>query len=224
MNILFCALILLGSYVQGYNNIALIIMILCFIPTFLLYFILKKINTKKKSKVLSILISIALLIVLIIYEFIGFVFFVFTQDLVSLEPTKFRYTGYLSKMSKNPYRIKHFPKVIPHGAKDYYFLIERDLRGYNIHYLKFKTDKKYIEDTLDKNKNDIYKKIKFKDISDYYRFINNYFDVKDIDNAFVYILKNENNDKNYTSGIVTSQIGEIVFFYANFNLKQYLTK
>ena len=37
----------------------------------------------------------------------------------------------------------------------------------------------------------------------------------------VYILKNENNDNNYTSGfIVSKKYKEIIFFYGNYNLKK----
>jgi CRISPR/Cas system CSM-associated protein Csm4 (group 5 of RAMP superfamily) len=117
-------------------------------------------------------------------------------------------------------KIKFFPSNIPDKVDNYYCEFEDSFDGYNIYYLKFKTDEKYIKNTINENKNDIYKKIEFNQVNSYYKFIDNYFDIKDRNNAFVYILKNKNNDNNYTSGIITSKSNEIVFFYANFDIKQ----
>ena len=221
LNIALCISIFLFSYIDGYNILSLPIILISFIPTLLLYLISRKTKHNKKSlKIWSILISIILFLVLIFYDFIGFVLFIFIQEIASIEPTKYRYSNYFSKMTEKTYRIKHFPTRIPKNAKNYYFLIERGGQGYWIHYLKFKTDESYIKETLNKNNDNIYKKIEFSQVNSYYKFIDNYFDIKDRNNAFVYILKNKNNDYNYTSGIITSKLNEIVFFYANFNIKQ----
>jgi len=80
-------------------------------------------------------------------------------------------------------------------------------------------------DTYDfnKNKNNIHKKIELNKVNKYYKLLDNNFNIKNKNknNAYVYILKNKNNDNDYTSGIITTTDNEIIFFYANFDLKQF---
>ncbi|HIT54700.1 TPA: hypothetical protein IAA92_00385, partial [Candidatus Galligastranaerophilus intestinigallinarum] len=70
------------------------------------------------------------------------------------------------------------------------------------------------------NKNLIYKKLSCKKANEEY----NYIPTNEIENQInctTYILKNFNNDDKYSSGIITANQNEIIFFYSNFNLKKY---
>ena len=61
--------------------------------------------------------------------------------------------------------------------------------------------------------------IEYDKIDDYYKLIDDSFDIEDKSNTVVYILKDKNFDRDYTSGIITSKSNEILFFYINFNLE-----
>ena len=121
------------------------------------------------------------------------------------------------------HRFQHFPNTLPNNTRNYFFKTESDPHGYNIHHLAIKTDKKYINNLLKKYENKIVDKINFAEISNYYRYIHMEID-KYTENPKlynVYILKNENNDNDYTSGFVISEEEQkVVFFYANYNLKK----
>ena len=117
------------------------------------------------------------------------------------------------------HRIKHFPKEIPTNARNYEFVIENSFDGYNINSLRFNTDREYIEKIKRENKTKIYKKVDFKEAEKYYRRINAHFELEDKEKYTLYVLKNENNDYAYTSGIIISEEKEdIIFFYANYCL------
>lgn len=154
--------------------------------------------------------------------FIAFVYGL--ESLHEIKPIRSRYSINIRRISSREHRIKHFPVDIPQNAKDYYFSIgESGLDGDQISYLKFVADKNYIQSIIEENKNNIYEKLKFKTAGENYRYINNEFGIKekDKDNAWVYILKNENNDTHYTSGFITTDSNQIIFFFSNFNIKNF---
>lgn len=165
--------------------------------------------------------------IFIILTFIFIVYVIFSMYYLSqffkrnpIVPTVETYP-FVIKAYYNQYgdKISFFPTKID-NINDFYCIFEDNFDGYNIHHLKFLADKKYIEDTIEKNKKDVYKKFKLSEIGDYYNFIDNNFNIKDKNSAIVYILKNKNNDKDYTSGIIITKLNEIIFFYANYNLKK----
>ena len=175
---------------------------------------------KNVKKIITYTICFLLIIIVAICIFIGIELRDFFKQ-KPIVPTTNEYPSVITKyINKYNNKISFCPSSIPNKINDYYCEFEDSFDGYNIYYLKFKTDEKYIKNTINKNKNDIYKKIKLNDVNKYYKFIDNYFNINNRNNSFVYILKNKENDDNYTSGIITSKSNEIVFFYANFNLKQ----
>lgn len=196
-----------------------------FLIIFILNFILSKIDNSKLKykKIFSVIFSIFSILTMLFFEFVGvFMLILFGANLKNIIPRKPFYPMYVQKMSENDYRIKHFPKKLPKNASKYYFEIEQDFFGYDIDYLKFKTDENYINKTIEENKDDIFETIEMDDINNSYKFIDSHFKIKDKENYTVYILKNENDDSRYTSGILTSKNNDILFFYSNYSLrKQY---
>lgn len=132
------------------------------------------------------------------------------------------------------YQVKHFPKIIPEDAENYNFYLGYNPRGFNVHYLSFNIDEEYIDSVLKNNKKNVAIKINYSDIEKYYHHLDIVMSVEDkilkiskeefkqLQKEYtVYILKNENNDNNYTSGfIVSKKYKEIIFFYGNYNLKK----
>jgi len=130
------------------------------------------------------------------------------------------YYDVMSNTTDKPYQIKHFPVKIPEKAYNYYCERENDPRGFNIHYVKFNIDDKYLNEIIKQNQKNINEKINMADINQYYRYIDLRLKLEDEEKYDAYILKNENSDDTYTSGFVISkEKHEIIFFYANYNLK-----
>lgn len=135
-------------------------------------------------------------------------------------PTIEEYYEVMSNAADKPYQIKHFPIKIPEKAYNYYCERENDPRGFNIHYVKFNIDDKYLNEIIKQNNKNINEKINMADINQYYRYIDLRLKLEDEEKYDAYILKNENNDDTYTSGfIISKEKHEIIFFYANYNLK-----
>ena len=146
------------------------------------------------------------------------------------------YADEIDFLTKKRYQVKHFPKIIPEDAKNYNFYLGYNPRGFNVHYLSFNVDEEYIESVLKNNKNNVATKINYSDIEKYYHHLDIVKSVEDKkpkitkeefkqlqQEYIVYILKNENNDNNYTSGfIVSKKYKEIIFFYATYYLKKVL--
>ena len=220
---LFNCFVFACSVFENFYIILFIFTVIGFIIPYLSYLLTKWANIEKKSKkILSIIYSLLLLVIMFFYALVGICLYVYCSQ-SAIKPSKILYSRYLKKMAPDyPYMVKHFPADIPKNAKDYYFLIgESDFHGDQISYLRFVADKNYIQSTIEKNKNNIYEKLKFKTAGENYRYINNEFGVKEEDknNAWVYILKNENNDTHYTSGFITTENNQIIFFFSNFPLK-----
>ena len=121
------------------------------------------------------------------------------------------------------YRTKHFPPSLPTNIKNYSFKIDHEPRGWCIDTLSFTTDKAYIKKLLNSQKDKIIKKINFSEIEKHYNHLHHNLEIENnVKNTYtVYILKNENNDEEYTSGFVISEeLQQVIFFYANYNLKK----
>ena len=105
-----------------------------------------------------------------------------------------------------------FPQEIPTNATNYFFKKENSFDGYNTHYVKFDTDKAYIDNVLKKNKCEI---LTTKDkITDY--DVNIYPpELKNADR--ICVLHKSTRYNKYTSGIsIYDNTNTIYFFYANF--------
>jgi hypothetical protein len=128
----------------------------------------------------------------------------------------------IQKISKNESygSFSHFPLEIPNGAKNYHILYSADIHGEGVYYLRFSTDKKYIENVLNTNKDKIIKKIPYSKIDNYYKVLDSIFNIPNNakHNYTVYLLKQKQLDKGHASGIMASD-DEIVFFYANYNIE-----
>ena len=184
--------------------------------SFLLLKLAKSENIIKK--ILSTICSITLVFLMAIFDIcLGFEHEL--ESLKAIKPRRSRYSLNIHRMSKKDYRIKHFPADIPKNATNYYFLIgDCDLHGDQGSYLKFNTNKEYINSVIEKNKNNIRKKIKFKKIGGYFCFMDEGFGLSEEDknDAWVYVLKTVGDDTNYTSCIITTPSNQIIFFYSNF--------
>lgn len=178
---------------------------------------LKKFKTKK---LLVGFISVLIVACLIIYEL--FILFInaLAADFLEHSTPKARYHYSLLKLTDEKYRIEHFPSKLPKNIENYSFITGKSFQGYDVYYLKFKTGENYINETLDKNKNSIYKKLSCEKANEEYNYIPTN-EIKNQINCTTYILKNFNNDNKYSSGIITANQNEIIFFYSNFDLKKY---
>lgn len=65
-----------------------------------------------------------------------------------------RYEVSLKKLKNKEwkYGLDHFPEKLPQEIKNYYFQIETSFDGYDTHYVKFDTDKTYIDSLLKHSK------------------------------------------------------------------------
>ncbi len=215
--------LIFGSLSQPYETVVqnASIILIGLIPVLICHFLSKwvKKTTNIFVKICSILLSAFLLLILPIYALIGLFNCALICDDPPINPyNKSRYEVMLSKMPSAKERAKHFPHRIPKDAKDYYFLREWSFSGYNVHYLKFSTNENYINKIINDNKDKIVHKLNSNNVDDYYKFVP-YRALSDSANCTIYILKNENNDNDYTPGIITSKSNEILFFYSNFDLK-----
>ncbi len=200
----------------------MVIFLIGLVFIFACHFLLKCVNktTDIDTRICSILLSIILLFILLIYMCAGFQKCTNINSDPPINPyNKSRYKAMLSKMPSAKERAKHFPHGIPKDAANYYFFRDRSFFEDKEHYLKFSANENYINKIINDNKDKIVHKFNLNNISDYYKFVP-YDGLNDSANCTIYILKNENNDNDYTSGIITSKSNEILFFYSNFDLKK----
>ena len=171
----------------------------------------------------KIVLILFLSILIFILGFVGLILWDSMNEIKTNPPLK-EYQTTLERLvyPEYYYRIAHFPKKIPVGAKRYYFYIDKSFDGYSIHYLSFYIDDEFLNRTIQENSDNIYRKIKYSEISNYYRLLGYLFDVNDKRTYDVYILKNQEDDTRYTSGFVVSTVEHhIIYFYGNYNLKVY---
>ena len=144
---------------------------------------------------------------------------IFTE-LFSGHPKLSDYPFVVKQLSKKKHRIAHFPADVPAGHDKYFFYVDSN-KDLQIHFLKFRIDISYINNYIVKNSPNVYQRISKDEIGKYYANLDVVFG---LDNSWAYdfyILRNEPNDDNYTSGFVVSPEGEeIVFFYATKNLEK----
>ena len=210
------------------NSSIIHIFLLYNIPTFIaVILLLLKIKISQNRKIVHGILNILSVANTIFFyffttslTFICLFFMGLAESMDPKYPTIQEYPQAISKLSDKTYRTKHFPKDISPNMKNYFFITNTDPRGWNIDYLSIYADKEYISNLLKTKEHNILKKINFSEISMYYRYLEVSFDINTPDTYTAYILKNGNNDDNYTSGMVISEEkNNIIFFYANFNLK-----
>jgi len=190
---------------------------LCFLPA-TIHFIKNKYN----KKWLTVSIGAAGIILALLFLSGSFIMICLDSvfDEKPITPKVQDYSSAIFGLTDKLYRIEHFPGKIPVNARNYYFHIGTNFDGYNISYLKFDINSSYIDNLLADYKDKIYKKIEYSQIDKEYRYLNSTFDIYDKENYQVFILKNEENDDDYTSGFVISkQKDRIIFFYANYDLR-----
>lgn len=222
LNFIWGLFLIFGSFGDLFEYTALKIkyILIGFLPALICVFVLfflKKTGCKNPPGGPFAFILPILLLIWFLYAFVCFHTASLDSILINSHIPK-RHSFLISKITNNIYRIEHFPNKIPTGATDYLFHFESSFQGYDIQYCKFKADKKYIEDILNQNKENIAVELEKRNVDDYYNYIP-YNKIKDTAGLKIYILKNKNNDNNYTAGVITSESGEILFFSANFNLK-----
>ena len=225
---LFFMSFVLQSDSNKFNFINLIIALIDFTPLLITYFCIKRIKRTDfciKNKIILSLIMLISVLVTVLYSFYFTLIFSFSSAMSDLycESTDYKKNKeVIQKISKNESygSFSHFPLEIPNGAKNYHILYSTDMHGEGVHYLRFSTDKKYIENILNTNKDKIIEKIPYSKIDNYYKVLGSFFDIPNNvkHNYTVYLLKQKQSDKRYTSGIIASD-NEIVFFYANYNIK-----
>lgn len=142
-----------------------------------------------------------------------------------------KYSYQITKLLNKKYLIQHFPMEIPDNAVNYNFKSEQSFFKRNVYYLSFSPDEKYLEKVIEKNKNNILKVVNYSQFYECYNHLHfelaivNYKEYwekekykQEKHEYFVYILKNDKNDKKHTLGFVVSQkYNEIIFFYADFD-------
>ena len=220
--VLFFSLCLIFSYDSEIEHS----FIICFIELFFLsiVFILEKINIKIKGHpfhilfkifrffVSSFLILVIFLITYFIYEF-------------SCRVPLINYSKTLKEVQKEDYfAVRHFPEKIPKGAKNYYCIMEDILFRDDIRFVSFKSDIKYLNEIVDKYKQDIktefycsenYKyNYRLPELQSIKKYLKSYEWEKynqETKEYTVYILKNK---EQYTSGfIISKKYKEIIYFF-----------
>ena len=120
----------------------------------------------------------------------------------------------MHKKVKNYYDINHFPEKLPSNATDYYFQFEDSFDGYNDYYVRFSTDKTYIENEKNKFKGRCDKSIN----NDYFNdFHFRTLDSELINSGDLCILHKSTDNERYTSGIsIYNDTNTIYYFFANY--------
>lgn len=199
---------------------ASVINLICVVIFLAFFFLLKKFQ-KTWLKIFTILINICLVI------FLGFDYLSLwaVTDLFDTEPETPNPNNCYERLKERvhyPKGISHFPQNVPDEYKNAHCVIENDFHGYNIHFLKFDADKTVVNDVIKHNKENIDKKYEFKGIERYYQYLegNSSFGINNEEDYFVYIMKNPYEEKEYVSGIIApKENGTLIFFYANWNIK-----
>lgn len=206
------------------NIIELIVFGIVFYIPIILHLLSPLFNNIYLQIIKKIIMALMLTIFFLLFILMGMAFvpMLMFKSSTSVYQTKYpvqeEYSNVIGKMSDKLYQIKHFPYLLPKKCNNYYYVIEDTRDGLNIDYLKFNTNQKYIDNIIQKNKENINKILRKEQIQDSYVDLN-YIEGNRNEDCMFYILKNENNDYGYTSGIITSEKAkEIIFFFADYNL------
>lgn len=190
---------------------------LLLIPFFSFVFInilSRLLNWKKTTiNIFSIVLLALTFLYLLIIEFYVLVGLQLFQN-GPIKPPMKRYEVSLKKLKNKEwkYGLDHFPEKLPQEIKNYYFQVETSFDGYDTHYVKFDTDKTYIDSLLKHSKCKIRTS---KDKIDNYGIDFYMSELKEADK--ICILHKKTQQEVYTSGIsVYNDTNTIYFFYANF--------
>ncbi len=128
---------------------------------------------------------------------------------------KWFYTPEIIRLKHYHEEYSHFPTFLPFNIKDYRFVQEHAFDGYNVNYLRFSTDKQY----LDNIKQEYEWSCQI--VTTNRKLINNfesiYINEINDDEDDVCILHKKTELEHYTTGIVfTKQNNTIFYFYKNF--------
>lgn len=216
--ILFISFLLIIQVLFVFDNLNYFFILLTLIP-FLLFLLFIKIFQKfNKNNTLKILIKVIVSLFSILFLFFLEIGILFDMPFTTTEPSIKQYKNSIKKLqslySKND--LSYFPDKIPQDITNYYFRIGTAFDGYNNYYLRFNTNKEFLNTLIDKHKNDFYIVGTLKELND--KGLN--IDVYEInDNCTIYLLKNRSkgNCQNCKYGFAVNEIDKAVYyFFQNF--------
>ena len=191
---------------------------------FIAIFIIDFVGRKIKNKISLILFRIFRFFVVL---FLIFFMYVSTSimDFLTHKVPLISYSRTVKEVQKEDYfGVKHFPEKIPKGAKNYYCIMRNLLYGHDVRYVCFNIDEKYLEQVINKYRDDIQKEFVYSVHSGYKYNLPSPMSIEQYSNLdewekynqeakeyTVYILKNK---KEYTSGfIISKKYKEIIYFF-----------
>lgn len=195
------------------HNYQIFKIIILFIPIVIIqifYFLSHKLNWSYKTKN-----SICSILTILNFIYYSILFVLITinsleeENFIPITPSAENYSKELNvikeKYSDGTYN--HFPEFLPSNISDYYFIIEKSFDGENTDYLKFRTDKSYIDNEMRK---ECQYKLKKEEINRNYFWIN--------PNKFEYadeycILHMRNQTETYTTGIAADKEHQIIYYF-----------
>lgn len=217
------SLLIIFQAIEFIKVFGLLLVFIILLPLILL-FILKKISNKYnwKNITTNIITSIIIVSSLFHFLFIEILFFVLKSDFIfpfSLGPKLPKISEYADeidtlKRKHGFYDMRHFPDKLPDDVTNYYFQIEDAFDGLNTDYLKFDTNKTYIDGLLKKYNKECevfstYENLYKKGTS---------LQINELDSEDNVCLLHKKNDKEvYTYGFaIKKNKKSVIFFYADF--------
>ncbi len=200
----------LQNSTSTYNKLYSLAILTGCIICFILY---KKIRKMKRVIYYTILMFIISLI------FYKCEFSYFTSD--SIGECAHGYCSFLSYLTSenNKYNIAHLPKTLPKNVTNYKSFYDWSAIEENNDYARFNCDLEDIEKIIDDNRKNIKDEMPY---NEYNELSSSRIDfkVEDKEKYNIYIMKNSNDNDNYTSGIVASkEKKEIIFFFVRPKIK-----
>ncbi len=126
------------------------------IISILIYIWFKYISNKSNFLWIIVQIVITIFIAYLLLFFAGFVLFL---GLCAEKPLKFQYSHVIKEQKYYDPAMSHFPDKLPKNTKKYYMLVDEPWQDGNTYYVKFKTDRNYIDDVIKDNEKNLYKYI-----------------------------------------------------------------
>ena len=192
-----------------------------FIPLILVLIIFRIIIIFVKRKWLRISINTLTALLITLYSsgvfFISFIFLFNNAD--PIEPPVEKYEEI--KKKEYPQGLRHFPEKLPDNISNYHFFIPNHSFRSDETYLEFSTDEEYINEIIRKNKDNIYEKVKYKDLLKQKKYTNldSIGDIIPDDESVFYIFYPSYTGDNYTDGFVVSKNKDRILFYESLNNK-----